>query len=136
MNNTVGNYNYIRNYVVSGTGESYRNIEFPALVRLIPKNKIEGNSWLDLIFTENIHIIGLTLDFIESDLWWLLIFRARLILENKINIQNSITYYFPADYKNKIKSKLELLSANEVTTMPVEENPNNESYYYKILDLL
>ena len=88
-----GQLQLIRNYVVSGTGESYKNIEFPALVRLIPKNKVEGNSWLDLIFTENIYIIGLTLDFIESDLWWLITFRARLILEsNKTNIQNSITY--------------------------------------------
>ncbi len=131
-----GQLQLIRNYVVSGTGESYENIEFPPLFRLIQKNKVKGNSWLDLIFTENIHIIGLTLDFIESDLWWLLTFRARLILENKISLQNSITYYFPVDYKNKIKPKLELLSANEVIITPIEENPNNEAYYYKILNSL
>jgi hypothetical protein len=50
--------------------------------------------------------------------------------------QNSITYYFLVGYKNEIKSKLELLAANEVVITPVDDDPNNESYYYKILNLL
>lgn len=35
-------------------------------------------SWLDVFFRDDVHIIGLTLDFTEIDLWWVLTYKARL----------------------------------------------------------
>ena len=133
-----GQLQQIRTYVVSGTGKSYK-IQFPALMTQIKKGNVVNNSWLDLIFTQNIHIIGLTLDFVESDLWWLITYRARKKLEkaskkNRVNIRNNIIYYYPVKYESLIKQKLEILSANEVTTFPIDDDPDKKSYYFSILD--
>lgn len=34
--------------------------------------------WLDVFFRDDIHIVGLTLDYTEIDLWWALTYKARL----------------------------------------------------------
>jgi hypothetical protein len=41
-------------------------------------------SWIDIFLNDNIYILGLGLDFGEIDLWWLLSYRNRLILEKDI----------------------------------------------------
>lgn len=60
------------------------------------KNKIknqdfDGYSWIEFFFNSHVHILGLSLDYSETDLWWLLNKRARLMLDNEIN--NKIYYY-------------------------------------------
>jgi hypothetical protein len=35
-------------------------------------------SWLDVFFRDDIHIVGLGLDYTEIDLWWALTYKARL----------------------------------------------------------
>jgi hypothetical protein len=35
-------------------------------------------SWLDVFFRDDVHIIGLGLDYTEIDLWWALTYKARL----------------------------------------------------------
>jgi hypothetical protein len=101
------------------------------------KNKtVENNSWLDLIFTQDIHIVGLTLDFVESDLWWLITYRARRKLENKLMIGNLIFYYYPAAYESRIKPKLALLCANEIECIPITDTPDRNKFYFTILDAI
>ena len=51
-----------------------------------------GAYWPDYFFTYNVHIIGLGLELVESDLWWVLDKRARYKQLNK-NIVNHIYYY-------------------------------------------
>lgn len=48
-------------------------------------------SWIDAFFFTNLHIIGLSLDFAEIDIWWLLCRRARLMKNSKLD--NTIYYY-------------------------------------------
>jgi hypothetical protein len=108
---------------------------------LIERGKVENNSWLDLIFTQNIHIVGLTLDFVESDLWWLITYRARKKLEkrtpkSRVDINNDIKYYYPAKFESSIKQKLDILSANEVTPIAVQDSPDKKSYYFHVLDTI
>lgn len=66
-------------------------------------------SWLDAFFFTNLHIIGITLDFSEIDIWWLLSRRARLLKSDLIN--NKIYYYptFPMSEIHFHLSKLRLL---------------------------
>ena len=35
-------------------------------------------SWLDVFFRDDVHIVGLSMDFTEIDLWWVLTYKARL----------------------------------------------------------
>ena len=72
--------------------------------------------WLDILFTHNVDIIGLGLDFSESHLWWLLNYRANMIRkvsdnsdqDRSVIIDNEIKFYYPEkedDYTIKILEK-------------------------------
>ena len=50
-----------------------------------------NTSWVDLFFHTNMHILGLGLDYTETDIWWVLNKRARLKIE--YNITNNIYYH-------------------------------------------
>ena len=60
------------------------------------KDKFKNNSfcytsWVDLFFSSDIHIIGLSLDYSETDLWWVLNKRARYAADNLV--KNNISFY-------------------------------------------
>lgn len=58
--------------------------------------QLPGNIWLDLMFTHNVHIVGLRLEMCEIDLWWLLTYRAYLYHMSQASrafINNTITFY-------------------------------------------
>jgi len=48
-------------------------------------------SWVDLFFSSNVHIIGLSLDYSETDIWWLLNKRARFAADGLVS--NKIYFY-------------------------------------------
>lgn len=65
------------------------------------KEEILGKSWCDLFFTHNVHILGLTLDFSENHLWWLLLYRIQQMRKsNKFNVKVNNKIYFY--YKNSL----------------------------------
>jgi hypothetical protein len=125
-----GQLQQMRNYIALGTGDAYKK-QFPPLIKQLKKGKVDNNSWLDIFFTQDIHIVGLSLDFIELDLWWLLTFRARRVLENRFSITNKIVYYYPQSLEKKIQNKLEILRANEVKT-EAYGNAHNIEYYQDV----
>ena len=47
-------------------------------------------SWIDLMFTTDVYIVGFGMDFSEQDIWWILNKRQRFIKEGKINSENKI----------------------------------------------
>lgn len=59
--------------------------------KLNHKFDYDNVSWIELFFNTNIHIIGLGLDYSETDLWWILTKRARLMID--YNINNRIIFY-------------------------------------------
>jgi hypothetical protein len=59
-------------------------------------------SWVDLFFSSNIHIVGLSLDYSETDLWWVLNKRARFAADGLVT--NKI--YFYTNHMNKEKMGL------------------------------
>lgn len=69
-----------------------------SMIKKLHEGKFCHTSWVDLFFSNDLHIVGLSLDFSETDLWWILNKRARL---NKITpIKNKI-YFHSTDEKSE-----------------------------------
>jgi len=124
----------MRNYVVMGTEQAYRR-SFDSLERRLRQHAVRFESWVDFFFAQNIYIIGLSLDFIEMHLWWLLTYRARRKYGKHLRIKNQVTYFYPNTLESKIRGKLELLQASDVVVSRVACRANDwRSYYHRILD--
>lgn len=126
----------MRNYVVTGTGSSYKKVTFEPLKERFKKGQIKFDSWIDFFFKKNIHILGFTFDFVEMHLWWILTYRARMkyekdnSIEKKISIENKITYYYPEQEAARIQNKLDLLRSNGVIPFSIRLNRGNWTKYY------
>ncbi|WP_291908328.1 hypothetical protein [Chitinophaga sp. CB10] len=129
-----GQLQLMRNYVVSGTMYSNKAVPKESLIRRIRQQEVYFHSWIDLFFTRDIHIFGLSLDFVESDLWWLLTYRARQQFQHKtISVPNNIYYYIPEEYTARSRFKLDLLKANGVTVISMPA-ASKLAYYEGIID--
>jgi len=122
----------MRAYVVSGVKYKMGDIE-PLMKRIKVDYFADNISWLDLFFTKDVYVLGFDLDFVEMHMWWLLTFRARMQITKRIPIKNRIVYIYPSDKRRDTYnvSKLELLRANKVITMPIELKSNDWKSYYK-----
>lgn len=128
-----GQLQLMRNYVVSGTMYSSARVPKVSLLRRIRSHQVYYHSWLDLFFTKDIHIFGLSLDFVETDLWWLLTYRARQKFHhNNIPVTNHLYYYIPEEYTAAARFKLELLGANDVTVISLP-GKDKLAYYQAVL---
>ncbi|SUJ27853.1 Uncharacterised protein [Sphingobacterium spiritivorum] len=127
----------MRNYTISGTNYSNPRVNNTSFIRqLATGKKVACQSWIDLFFTTDIHIFGLALDFVETDLWWLLTYRARSKFYKRSSfIRNTIYYYIPEYYSERSKAKLDLLRTHDVKIVIINEN-DKQSYYQCILDRL
>lgn len=128
-----GQLQQMRNYVVSGT--TYTSARAPKLplLRRLRQPVIKVHSWLDLFFTVDIHILGLSLDFVETDLWWLLTYRARQKFQrNTIPVDNNLYYYIPAELVDRYRIKLDMLAATGVTVVDIAAK-SKKDYYLEII---
>lgn len=104
--------------------------------RLADEGQINYQSWIDLFFTKGVYIFGLGLDFVESDLWWLLTYRARSkYYKNKFHVKNKISYFIPEEYEARSKSKLEVMRANDVNVV-VFDKAKGLPFYSEIMNRL
>lgn len=126
-----GYLQHMRNYVTTGTKDTYKDIRFGPLERRIKKNKVTHASWVDYFFTHDIEIFGLNLDVVEIHLWWLLTYRARMKTTNKLVVSNRIRYFYPKQYEEISKHKLELMKACGVELIPIVMTNNNRIRYYE-----
>ena len=100
-----GNYAYQQNEQV---------IKLPKLTTRLKdeeKRLDMGMYWPDYFFTHNIHIIGLSLQLVETDLWWVLNKRSR-IMHFTDSIRNEI--YFYGDPDKQTTKLLETFGVNVV----------------------
>jgi hypothetical protein len=132
-----GQLQNMRNYTLTGTNYKTEGILKESLVRrLTNKEIVNYQSWIDLFFTKDIYIFGLGLDFVESDLWWLLTYRARSkYYKSRFLINNKITYFIPSEYEDRSRSKLEILKANDVMVIPLA-GKNKLDYYISVLNMI
>jgi hypothetical protein len=75
----------------------------------------------------------LSLDFVETDLWWLLTYRARQKFQkNTIPVRNALYYYIPAEFVKGAKFKLDMLAANDVKVIDIEAK-DKPAYYREVI---
>lgn len=77
-----GSYDYHKNG---------KNIKSKKIEEKIQNSCFDNVSWIELFFNTNIHILGLGLDYSETDLWWILNKRDRLMIDHNIN--NRVIFY-------------------------------------------
>jgi len=108
------------------------------------KDNNDGSTWVDIFLTNDIYILGAGLDFEELDIWWLLSYRNRkmiekISLEGKNNINNPVDdnkiMYIDIDSEEYDGSKIpqessnldELLSKNEKSVNAVIKKKKNKA---------
>ena len=134
---------YLQNIRASVTvGNKNTNIELPNLWDRLELGNTD--TWIDFFFSHNVHIVGLSLDFSEIDLWWLLVYRSRQRnnqTKKKTKQTHSIInhiYYYYANYPNISQTdinRLEILNSLDVTLVPIELNGNNyQSFYHDLFE--
>lgn len=100
-------------------------------------------SWTHKFFTHNLHIIGFSLDYTETHLWWILNYRARLqkeFQELREDIPNKIYYHYPTFNKNDKNeiAKRQLLKALNIIPVPtvVQQILNPNTLYRRFYNIL
>ncbi|MCS6823990.1 MAG: SIR2 family protein [Cytophagaceae bacterium] len=125
----------IRNYAASGSYYETIGKKILPLIRRLDYDELYIRSWIDIFFTKNIHIVGLSLDTSEIDLWWLLTFRARTTFRKPGKVANKVYYYCPSEYVQASAEKLQLLEANGVEVVTVK-GKHDSNYYNKVIDII
>lgn len=114
----------IRNLVHGGKFDNMDTLTFP------------NKSWIDLIFKEDVFIIGLGLGFSELDLWWLIDMWSRL--KKQGHVTNTI-YYLDAIQENnkdlRRQSFIDTLKNFKIEYIPYEA-PTFEEAYHKCMDYI
>ena len=75
--------------------ENRETIKVKTIVTKLKENNFDNRSWAELFFNSDVHILGFSLDYSETDLWWILTKRARILNERKTSnlIKNKIYFY-------------------------------------------
>jgi hypothetical protein len=129
-----GQLQQIRNYIASGTNYQTKKLNrLPFITRWERGNKIYGDSWTELFFTDNIYIFGFSMDFVETDIWWLLTFRARQLFSLKKPVENKIFYFIPTEWAVKSKAKLDLLDVNGIEIISKYPGTDKAQYYQDVI---
>lgn len=102
--------------------------------KLSGKAPWDGHSWVELMFKSDVHIIGLSLDYSEIDLWWILNRRARIMksVKKDFGLSNEVFYY-----ETSIDDeKRDLLKAMNVKVIEADRPTSKvgwEGYYRSII---
>ncbi|MGD1818525.1 MAG: SIR2 family protein [Pleomorphochaeta sp.] len=126
---------YLENLRTSVTqGKAWENFELKRLSDRLNSKIID--TWVDYFFCYNIHIMGFSFDFSEIDLWWLLVFRSRMInlKKRKYNITNKIYFYYAEENNSIINSRVQILKSLGVIPICNLLMNNWEDYYYNLFN--
>ncbi len=100
--NYTGTVQKMREYIKSKDG--YYGIRSPYRMGNHDFDKDGFNySWIDVFLRDDVHMIGIGLEYIEIDLWWLLYYKADLEKRNK---EVGKTYYY--QFKGKSHCRMSL----------------------------
>lgn len=103
---------YIKgNYTFTQAGQPMKPLSIRDKVKT---GEYDGYSWVELFFRDDIHILGLSLDYSETDLWWVLARRARM-QKNGIEIRNKIYFHTKNDECEKKVATLNSLNVEVCT---------------------
>jgi len=128
----------IRQYV---TGRSnYKDYKRGPLTGRLTRGLDAIDSWLDLFFATDVHIVGFGLPFEEMHLWWLLTWRARLI-KGGLAVPGDVYYYQArrpgVQLPEEEVRKLQILDALGVKVVEVPlEKGDWKGHYGGVLELV
>lgn len=94
----------------------------------------EGLCWIDLFLKTDVHIIGFRLAYDETDLWYVLTHRKRLIRQAKTEVCNHIYYYVLDKYVDEGKNSL--LKAMDVEVVIIPSLTSREETSMNLFDML
>ncbi len=120
----------IRSRLYSSAGDDDETI----LTRLITGQDESLCIWPEYLFTNDVAIVGLGLDYCEIDFWWLLSLRARCFApcNGLASYGNIITFYEPVIGNKGIspskEHKLSVLKALHIDVVPVTANDYSSAY--------
>ncbi len=111
--------------------------EIPSLTHFLESGNIEPSfSWLTLFFTHNIYIVGLSLSFMEIDLWWLLTYRYQYQLKYS-GSRNRIIYFHKPESEPKeckeTRDKLLLMKALGVEAQAIGTASDDWVTFYNLV---
>lgn len=98
----------------------------------LPKKR----SWVDLFFTHDIYIVGLSLNTNEIDLWWLLTYRAYLYYSNNSGLSEIMKNRVKIFLTDNDKNQQELFHHLHVETEFIDPHGNYETAYREIAKLI
>ena len=103
-------------------------IEIDKIMRAVEKDNpnVEESSWPFVMLNTDVHILGFGLGYEETDLWYFLTCRKRLIRKNKIQ-RNRIVYYAIMDNSYDM-GKVKLLEALDVDVVNVDFDWSEKAY--------
>lgn len=119
----------IRNYVVKGI--TYTKSSLPPLTMKLKEGWREVHTWVDHFYYNDVFILGLSLDFVEMHLWWILDYRARKISDSRYKFKNRVVYMYPQPEQEWIKHRLDLLCACDVECLPLPVSGNDWKAMYR-----
>ena len=96
----------------------------------LASNEYCQTSWVDLFFSGDVHILGFSLDYSETDIWWLLNKRARFYVDGLVN--NKVYFYDSKDIPLEKKELLEYFNVEVVEFDVVEDD--YKGMYHSILE--
>ena len=88
-------------------------------------NEFHVSSWIDYFFIGDVYILGLSLDYSEFDLWWLLARRMR----EMPGIFGNVVYY--DRYTDEKKCKFAALKAHHVDVRTLDYHDDNYTGFYE-----
>ena len=114
----------------------YRELRIIYIIHHLSNYKFDENSqiflWVDLFLLTDLYIVGLSLDYSEVNLWWLLIHKERLKLRGK-PVEKTIYYQiYDNDISDYEESKLSLMESIGIKTISIDSKYNYE-YAYNII---
>lgn len=118
-----GNYTFSNNE---------KTIKTTSIKEKLISGDFDSHSWVELFFSSNVHIIGLSLDFSETDLWWILNKRARL--NSTGLVKNKVFFYVSENFDDEKEALLSSLGV-QVIKSPVNEGDYYEFYNSAILKI-
>jgi len=126
-------YRYVRRGYDSN-GESWSS-----LLKQLKNNQFEipiDRSWIDFFFTRDIYILGLSLDFVEFHLWWLLTFRPRAEIRSDIRANRVVYLYRDLNQapSANVQAKLSLFEGIKVQAQPLKVDTGWKDFYNSALD--
>lgn len=116
--------NYIKGkYDLTVNGEKIKPVRIEEKLK---SGNFDPYSWIDLFFSTHVYIIGLSLEFSEIDLWWILNKRARLLKDRLIDRnRNSIVFYSKGENVERVK----LIESFGITVKQGKANQSYEDFY-------